>query len=719
MVHASEANPAATTGFLRRLADVTRSYLSLPRPDAALLALKRLSTPIQALRGGSPAPISWQIEVSGTPYAERREIEQSKLDLALARLQGRIDSLNRLSWKARLQSMADAVDALEQELRALDNEQLRARADGLRRPLLRQGFDPSLVAQVFSLTREVSRRRLGLRHHRAQIMGGWAMLSGALAEMETGEGKTITALLPSVAAALAGFSVHVITVNDYLAERDAAQLKPVFDALGLSAGLVKSDLEPDERRAAYAADITYCTNKEVVFDYLRDRMALGQKRSRSRLLVQQLLGRETASLLLRGLHFAIVDEADSILIDEARTPLILSANMPSGNSDARYRRALDIAANLVPGRDYLVSELTRHVELTSEGQLHTRALAAAGGEDWIWRSRRAREELIMQALSAQHLYQRDKHYIVAEGKVQIVDEYTGRVMADRSWEGGLHQMIETKEGCELTGRRRTEASITYQRFFRRYLHLCGMTGTAGESAPELWSTYGLKVVRIPTHNKLRRKDLGIHLHATRAQNRETIVRRVLEMSKRGQPVLIGTRSVAGSEELSRALAEIGLPRHNVLNARQDREEAMIVAEAGQPGRITVATNIAGRGTDIRLPPNVIESGGLHVILTEFHESARIDRQLFGRCARQGNPGSFECLVSIEDELFQRFVPGFARALAAALMMRAGSVVSSLLGHVLRWWGQRKAERVHAKTRRETVERDRQLEKALAFAGQAE
>jgi len=279
-------------------------------------------------------------------------------------------------------------------------------------------------------------------------------------------------------------------------------------------------------------------------------------------------------------------------------------------------------------------------------------------------------------------------------------------------------MIETKEGCELTRRRRTQASITYQRFFRRYLHLCGMTGTAGESAPELRSTYGLKVVRIPTHKKLRRKNLGIGLCATRTQNRETIVRRVLEVSERGQPVLIGTRSVAASEDISCELNKIGLS-HHVLNARQDREEAMIVAEAGRPGRITVATNIAGRGTDIRLAPEVIGCGGLHVILTEFHQSARIDRQLFGRSARQGDPGSFECLVSLEDELFVRFIPAFARRLAAASLQRENSTGALSLGIWLRRWAQWGAERLHAKIRRETVEHDKRLEQALAFAGKAE
>jgi preprotein translocase subunit SecA len=280
-------------------------------------------------------------------------------------------------------------------------------------------------------------------------------------------------------------------------------------------------------------------------------------------------------------------------------------------------------------------------------------------------------------------------------------------------------MIETKEGCDLTGQRRTQARITYQRFFRRYLHLCGMTGTAGEAAAELWATYGLKVVRIPTHNKLRRCDLGIALHATRAENRARVAKRIREISEQGRPVLIGTRSGAASEEISCELNKIGLSHHSALNARQDREEAMIVAEAGRAGRITVATNIAGRGTDIRLPPEVIGRGGLHVILTEFHESARIDRQLFGRSARQGDPGSFECLVSLEDELFARFVPAFVRRLAAASLQHEKSSGAVNFGKWLRRWAQWRAERLHAKIRRDTVEHDERLEKALAFAGQAE
>lgn len=280
-------------------------------------------------------------------------------------------------------------------------------------------------------------------------------------------------------------------------------------------------------------------------------------------------------------------------------------------------------------------------------------------------------------------------------------------------------MIEAKEGCDLTGQRRTQARITYQRFFGRYLRLCGMTGTAGEAAAELWATYRLKVVRIPTHNKLRRRDLGVRLHSTRAENRQRIAQRVREISMHGRPALIGTLSVAASEEISRELRKIGLPFHSVLNARQDREEAAVVAEAGRPGRITVATNIAGRGTDIRLPPEVIKQGGLHVMLTEFHESARIDRQLFGRSARQGDPGSFECFVSLEDELFERFVPAFVRRVTAASLLRGTSASAFGLGTWLRRWAQWKAERLHAKIRRETVEHDRRLEKALAFAGQAE
>ena len=456
------------------------------------------------------------------------------------------------------------------------------------------------------------------------------------------------------------------------------------------------------------------TNKDVVFDYLRDRMALGHKRAKARRLMDEFLGGRSRPLLLRGLFFAIIDEADSILIDEAKTPLILSQNVDSAKEEHLYRAALNMARQLDRDVDFRLSERSRAIELTAEGKARMLKLAATADvqrDEPLWRSPRALEEMVGQALSALHLFDLDRHYIVADGKVQIVDEYTGRVMADRSWERGLHQMIEAKEGCEMTAQRRVQARITYQRFFRRYLKLCGMSGTVSEAAGELDAVYGLRVMKIPPHRSLRRRHLGTTLHQNADHKWRQVIERAQEVTQAGRPVLIGTRSVAASEAVSERLTAAGLSQHTVLNARQDRAEAEIVAQAGQPSRITVATNIAGRGTDIRLAPQVVEVGGLHVILTEFHDSARIDRQLYGRCARQGNPGSVEAIVSLEDELFQHFLGTFA-----SVIQRFGGAKQ---GELLRRWAQYHAERQHARTRLDTMAQDRRLEKQLAFAGSGE
>ena len=669
----------------------------------------------------------WPGEESIGPYAERSEPERSKLDGFIARAYAALSSRLRRDGSAKLIRMADAVDALADEFAGLADEELRGVAERIRIELTRRGFEPQPVARAFALIREVSARRLGLRHHRSQIMGGWAMLEGGLAEMETGEGKTITALLPAVTAALAGNFVHVITVNEYLADRDGEQTRPVYETLGLSVGLIKRQQSTQERRAAYACDVVFCTNSDLVFDYLRDRMALGHRRSRPRVLIDDLLGSRAAGspLLLGGLHFVIIDEADSVLIDEAKTPLILSGGDDEPNAGL-YHLALEFAWQLQAGVDYEIDEGSHSVALTVRGRKRigeSVALKTWSDADFLWQSRRARNELVEQALTALHLFRLDKHYIVVDGKVQIVDEYTGRVMPDRSWERGLHQMIEAKEGRDISGQRKTMARITYQRFFRRYLRMSGMSGTVGEAAGELWAVYGLKVIRIPTHRPLRRRHLGTRLLATRAEKWTAVIEQAAAMAAAHRPVLIGTRSVQASEQVSTLLASAGLA-HDVLNARQDKQEAEIVAAAGQAGRITVATNMAGRGTDIKLGANVVEAGGLHVILTEFHESARIDRQLFGRCARQGNPGSVEAIVSLEDELFLRFVGPRLRVVAEFLLrprpgQGADRRISRRLGELLRSVAQRNAERMHAKTRRETVEQDRRYDKSLAFAGKSE
>ena len=653
---------------------------------------------------------------AAAPYAERHDREPIWLDRVLGTLYGQARPRLGLDRRA-LDRILPAVEAAGATLATESDASLRAAALALRGDLRGRTLSLAQVAQVFALVRELSARILGLRHFPVQILGGYTLLQGMLAEMEAGEGKSLTATLPAVAVALCGRPVHVVTVNDYLADRDANCLRPLYAAFGLSVGLVQQGQSPAERRAAYACDLTYCTGKDLVFDYLRDRIALGASKGRTRMLVNRLFGDAArgSPLLLRGLHFAIVDEADSVLIDEARTPLIIAGERPGERGEEFHRQALALAADLRDGEHFLVSPAERAVRLTPQGR--TAIEQATKGLDGLWTHGRAREEACEQALAARLLYHRDQQYIVKDGKVEIVDEFTGRVLADRSWERGLHQLIEAKEGCEITGERQTIARITYQRFFRRFLLLAGMTGTAREVAGELWAIYGLKVVRLPTNRPLRREGRGLRLYPTQAARWQAVVQTVDRMSTvGGRPVLVGTRSVTASEELSRRLAEAGIA-HEVLSARQDRDEAEKIARAGEVGRVTVATNMAGRGTDIRLAPGVAERGGLHVILTEFHESARIDRQLYGRAARQGDPGSYEAIVSADDEIFRVHAPRLGRVVSAR--SDDSGPAPAWIARLLKRTAQRRAERRNSRIRRENVRQDRDLDRRLAFSGESE
>jgi preprotein translocase subunit SecA len=477
-------------------------------------------------------------------------------------------------------------------------------------------------------------------------------------------------------------------------------------------------MHPDAKRGAYRCDVTYCTNKELTFDYLRDRIVLWDRPGPLRLQVERLHGEESRirKLLMRGLHFAIVDEADSVLIDEARTPLIISSEASEAYHPGVYQKAIGLAQDLMPGEDYQVSEGDRSVEITE------RCKRRIWKDPWpdvgVSINEEQREELIRQALTALHLFDRDKHYLIKDGKIQIIDEYTGRLMADRSWERGLHQLIELKEGCKPTMRKETRARISYQRFFRRYLGLAGMTGTAREVAGELWSIYGLKVVTIPTHRPMKRSYLPDRVYPDAARKWRAVVKSVAEVHGRGRPVLVGTRSVEASEQLSAMLQEEDLP-HRVLNARQDEEEAEIIAEAGQGGHITVATNMAGRGTDIKLGEGVAEKGGLCVIATERHESRRIDRQLFGRCGRQGDPGTGEAFVSLEDDLVKAYGGALLSRLASVLVGRRAGRFARWMGKYLFWKCQKSAERLHARMRRDLLRMDEQLSESLAFTGRTE
>jgi preprotein translocase subunit SecA len=649
-------------------------------------------------------------------YPQREDLRDSWLDRAAGgvtgfvrqRIYGR--SPGHADFLSRVQAQAQGLDTLT-------DKELKAGVPELRRRLYSEGLQDELVARVFALVREVAGRRLDLRPFDVQLLGGRVMLEGRVAEMETGEGKTLTATLPVCAAALAGIPVHVVTVNDFLVLRDAAWMGPLYRFFGLSVGTITEGMSPEDRRAAYACDITYCTNKQLVFDYLKDRLMLGRQASTLQLQIEGLHAEHarTDRLLLRGLCFAIVDEADSVLIDEARTPLIISSAGDVSQMAQVYGEAVTIARGLTQGEDFSIRPREHDVELSERGRRRAAELAEPYGGVWI--GPRRREELVRRALSALHLFHRDKQYLVRAGKVQIIDEYTGRVMADRSWERGLHQMIEAKEGCAITGQQETLARISYQRFFRRYLRLSGMTGTAREVARELWAVYRLSVVTLPTHRPVRRRPLPDRVYATADEKWQAIVDALRRLQAQGRPVLVGTRSVAASEHLSGLLTAAGLP-HQVLNARQDQEEAEIVKSAGERGRITVATNMAGRGTDIRLAPGVAELGGLHVLATERHDARRIDRQLFGRGGRQGDPGSFQVMVSLEDEIVRLIFKGHARALARGLAQADGAL-PNWFGARLVGLAQRAAERHHARTRGKLLRADDQLNDLLAFTGRPE
>lgn len=642
-------------------------------------------------------------------YPEREDMRESWLDRTTSAVFGALYQRfgpNHLG-RGFLRQVAKASEGLE----LLTTHKLSEMASVLRRDLHRNGLRPDLVARAFAVIREVSGRTLGMRHFDVQLLGGWAMMRGKVAEMETGEGKTLTATLPAATAALAGIPVHIVTVNDFLVARDAAWMKPLYDVLGLSVGTILEGMSPTDRRRAYGCSITYCTNKQVVFDYLKDRLLLQQENRALHLKIEALHRADprVSRLMMRGLCFAVVDEADSVLADEARTPLIISGGRGAGDEERVYRQALDAARRMLAGRDYLVSERERHVDLTDLGRAHAARLTNRYGG--VWNVPGHRENIVRQALAALHLYLRDKHYIVDEGRVRIVDEYTGRIMADRSWERGLHQMVEAKEGLEISGRQETLARISYQRFFRRYLRLAGMTGTAREVAGELRAVYGLNTVRIPTNRPQARKIHSDLLYPTSQMKWQAIAVQVAELHKSGRPVLVGTRSVADSEHLSGLLNEAGI-QHNVLNARQNRTEAEIVAQAGQPGRVTVATNMAGRGTDIRLAPGVGEAGGLFVIASERHEAGRIDRQLFGRSGRQGDPGEGQAMVSLDDEL--------VRSVFGSLLDRLRSWhLPDWLGRMLFSWAQRTTERRHSAIRKRLLHSDESLQDLLAFSGRGE
>jgi preprotein translocase subunit SecA len=587
------------------------------------------------------------------------------------------------------------INALEAGLAPLSDEQLRAKTNEFRNRIANGESVDSLLHEAFAVVREGSRRALGMRHFDVQLIGGMVLNQGQIAEMRTGEGKTLVATLPVYLNALGGQGAHVVTVNDYLARRDAEWMGRLYGFLGLSVGVVVSGQDQAEKRAAYAADITYGTNNEYGFDYLRDNMAFRLE--------------ERAQ---RGLHFAIVDEVDSILIDEARTPLIISG--PAEESTDLYVKINAIIPKLErqqledgPG-DYSVDEKTRQAFLTEAGHDKVEGLLAGAGLLAAGSSLYDVGNLILMhhlnaALRAHALFKREVDYIVRDNEVIIIDEFTGRMMQGRRWSEGLHQAIEAKEGVAIQNENQTLATITFQNYFRLYKKLAGMTGTADTEAYEFQQIYGLEVVVIPTHRAMIRKDMGDQIYRTAREKHAAILSDIRDCHQRGQPVLVGTTSIEASEELSSLMGRENIA-HQVLNAKHHEREAHIVAEAGRPRAVTIATNMAGRGTDIVLGGNlemelaalgddatkhahareawrkrhedVLAAGGLHVIGTERHESRRIDNQLRGRSGRQGDPGSSRFYLSLEDNLLRIF--GSERL--AGLMQRLGMQEGEAIEH---------------------------------------
>ena len=554
----------------------------------------------------------------------------------------------------RLKAMSRRVDALEPEIHVLGSTKFREEVSRLRDVARRGRLVGPERDRAFAVVREAAVRTVEKRPFPVQIMGAAAICEGRVAEMATGEGKTLTAVLAAAVWAWHGRPVHVITVNDYLVARDAKINADLYKMLGVGVGAVVHDTSPPDRHRIYRGGVVYCTSKELVADFLRDQIMLGEQRSSTSTAVGLLAGRQQRPCLVPGLFRCIADEADSLLIDEAVTPLIISNSPDDNPNEPLYREALALADGLDEGRDFAVDRVERKVDMTARGRSRLDKLAAERGDDaGFFTGRRRREELVVQALVARHCFHRDEHYLVDdEGKVAIIDEFTGRVMPDRSWRGGLHQAIEVKESVGVTSDKENLARLSFQRFFRSYPHLGGMTGTAWEARGELWQIFNRPTVRIPTNRPCVRRQLPLRFFSKAAAKWEAVADRTSELHAEGVPVLIGTRSVWSSEEVARRLTERGLP-HRVLNARQDAQEAEIVSGAGQPAAITVATNMAGRGTDIDLGKGVREKGGLHVIATEPHGSGRVDRQLFGRAARQGDPGCAQMFASAEDDLIKR------------------------------------------------------------------
>jgi len=583
----------------------------------------------------------------------------------------------------KLRPMVQSINALEPEMQQLEDADFPVRIAQYRQEVQdgKRTID-ALLPEVFALVREASRRKLGMRHYDVQLVGGMVLHKGKIAEMKTGEGKTLVATLPVVLNALSGKGVHVVTVNDYLAKRDSDWMGQLYGFLGLTTGVIVHGLDDDERKEEYAKDITYGTNNEFGFDYLRDNMKFYANQ-----------------LVQRGHNFAIVDEVDSILIDEARTPLIISG--ASDESVGMYRTVDDIVRQLTP-EHYTIDEKARTAMLTDEGVARCEELLNL--DNLFDPSNVTAQHHVMQSLKAQLIFKRDVDYIVQDDRVVIVDESPAPLMAGRRYSDGLHQALEAKEHVTVAAENQTLASITFQNYFRLYEKLSGMTGTADTEAVEFHQIYNLEVISIPPNKPMIRKDHPDLIYRTRQEKFDAIVQAIVDLHKNEQPVLVGTISIETSEMLSHRLAKLGIP-HSVLNAKQHEKEAEIVAQAGQKGRVTIATNMAGRGTDIMLGEGVVDLGGLHILGTERHESRRIDNQLRGRSGRQGDPGSSRFYLSLEDDLMRLFGSDRIKGLMEKLGLRDGEAIENAMVTRAVEGAQKRVEAHHFEIRKTLLDYD--------------
>lgn len=617
-------------------------------------------------------------------------------------------------WLAALKEVAD----LEEKTRNFSYEELRKSSLSLRYRAMSGESLSRLLPEAFALVREAGRRSMNMRHFDVQIVGGAALYDGCITEMQTGEGKTLTATLPLYLHSLSGYGAHLATVNDYLAERDAEWMRPLYDLLGVTCGVVLTDSTPDERRKAYGSDITYGTAKEFGFDFLRDRLLLrAQGRIQSDFLGEGSSERWSSSgdePVQRTMHFALVDEADSILIDEARTPLIIGSLGDETREAviATFRWASVHADKFEREEHYTIEDDTHKVELTGRGRALVRSLPR---EDEM-RSVALVDlyEYCERAIKVHTEFFLDRQYVIRDDEIVIVDEFTGRLAEGRKWRDGIHQAIEAKEGLEVSVPTGQAARITVQDLFQRYRHLAGMTGTASTSSPELRKIYKTPVVLVPTNRPPRRVRLPDLVFGSMEQKFEAILDEVKEVHAEGRPVLIGTRSIDKSLVLSKMLENVGI-KHDILNANEIEREAEIVADAGKKGRVTVATNMAGRGTDVKLDENVKEIGGMHVICTELHDAARIDRQLIGRCGRQGDPGSYRQYLSLDDDIL-RGGYGNRRAEQLAEFGRSSAGPFHARAKLIRR-AQRRVERKHFRDRMMLLHHEQERTKLQREIGQ--